>query len=255
MEIEDKLVIAKVMDKIQMTKTRNKITSTEFLSMYQKEIIQKELKKIKFKNYLFFGGYEGAEGECLIIYPDKIDIEIVKKSLSNMIKSIKISLPKEVKGEYTHREYLGACMRSGLNRNRIGDIIVYEDGAYIIVLEENVEYISEFLKEKFNKSKIEIINYYDIEVKSQEFEEIKIRISSVRLDNFVSEIAKISRGKAEALLEDEKVYLNTKVENKASKIVKINDILVIRGKGKFIISEIQNTNKKGKILAIVKKYK
>lgn len=54
MEIEDKLLIAKVMDKIKLCKTRNKIVNTEFLTVYQKEILQKELNKIRFKNYIFF---------------------------------------------------------------------------------------------------------------------------------------------------------------------------------------------------------
>ena len=49
MEIEDKLVIAKLMDKINLCKTRNKIVNTEFLTIYQRDIIQKELNKNKVK--------------------------------------------------------------------------------------------------------------------------------------------------------------------------------------------------------------
>ena len=104
--IDDKLIIAKLMDKIKICKTRNKIVNTEFLSMYQKGIIQKELNKLKIKNYLFFGGYEGAEAEILVIYPEKYDLEIVRKNLENILKVIKIELPKEVFGKYTHRDYL-----------------------------------------------------------------------------------------------------------------------------------------------------
>lgn len=257
MEVEDKLIIAKLMDKIKLSKTRNKITNTEFLSIYQKEIIQKELNKNKIKNYFFFGGYEGAEGEILIIYPEKLEREIVEKTLENIIKVIRIILPKELKGKYTHRDYLGAVMQTGLNRNRIGDIAVHEDRAYIIVLKENAEYIKGFLKEltRFNKSKIEIVDFEEIEIKEQEFEEIKINISSARLDNFVSEIAKISRKKAEEILLEEKVFINSKIETKGSKIVKENDILVVRGKGKFIISEITQNTKGNKIIANIKKYK
>ena len=72
MENEDKLLLAKVMDKIKICKTKNKIVNTGFLTIYQKQIIQKELKRIKFENYFFFGGYFGAEGEILVVYPRKI---------------------------------------------------------------------------------------------------------------------------------------------------------------------------------------
>lgn len=112
MEIEDKLIIAKLMDKIKICKTRNKIVNTEFLTIYQKQIIKKELTKIKNNNYLFFGGYENAEGEILIIYPEKLELGLVEKNIDNIICSIKITLPKEVRGKYTHRDYLGACMKT-----------------------------------------------------------------------------------------------------------------------------------------------
>lgn len=257
MEIEDKLIIAKLMDKLKITKTRNKITNTEFLTIYQKNTIKKELNRIKFKNYILFGGYEGAEAESLIIYPEKLDIEVVQNNLENIIKAIRIVLPKELIGKYTHREYLGMCMKTGLNRNRIGDIIVHEEKAYIIVLEENAKYIAEFLKDLnvFNKAEVDVINYSEIELKEAEFKEIKITLSSMRLDNVVSEIAKTSREKASKMLLAEKVFVNSKLETKQTKIVKEKDILAIRGSGKFIIDEIIGNNKKGKTIVNIKQYK
>lgn len=257
MQIEEKLIIAKLMDKIKFCKTRNKIVNTEFLSLYEKEIIKKELNKNKIKNYLFFGGYEGAEGEVLIIYPEKFDKNIVIKNLENIIKIINIKLPKELVGKYEHRDYLGCVMKTGLNRNRIGDIIVYDNEAYIIVLKENTEYIKEFLKEiiKFNKSKIEIINYQELKVKEQEFEEKKITVSSMRADNIVSEIIKISRSKTEELFSNEKVFINSKVEIKSSKTINIGDIIAVRGKGKFLVGEIVGTNRSNKNIILIKKYK
>lgn len=257
MQIEDKLIIAKLMDKIKICKTRNKIVHTEFLSIYEKQIIQKELNRNKIKNYIFFGGYEGAEGEILVIYPEKLGKDIAEKNLENILKAIKIKLPKELEGKYNHRDYLGCVMKTGLNRNRIGDIIVHEDGAYIIVLKENAEYIAEFLKGiiKFSKSQIEVVEYYEIKTKEIELEEKQITVASMRLDNIVAETIKISRSKTEKLIKEEKVFINTKVETKGAKNVGSGDVLAIRGKGKFIIGEILGNNKKGKIIVEVKKYK
>lgn len=257
MQSKEKLIIAKLMDKVKICKTRNKIVFTEFLTIYEKEIIQKELNKLKIKNYLFFGGYEGAEGQVLIIYPEKFDKEIVDKNLHSIIKTINIKLPKELIGKYNHRDYLGCVMKTGLNRNRIGDIIVHESEAYIVVLEENSAYIADFLKDiiKFNKSQIEVIDFQDIKIKEQEFEERKITVSSMRIDNIVSEMARLSRGKALELLMQEKVFVNSKVETKPSKIMQEGDIIAIRGKGKFLIGEFVGDNKKGKNIVLVKKYK
>ena len=77
----------------------------------------------------------------------------------------------------------------------------------------------------------------------------------MRLDNIISEIARVSRGKSEEILSQEKVFINSKIETKSSKIIKEKEILAIRGKGKFIIDSVAGSNKKGKSIVIVKKYK
>lgn len=254
---EEKLILAKLNDKIRYCKTRNRIENTDFLNMYQENIIKKELARIKEENYIITGGYEEAESKILVIYPDKLTKEIVEQNIKNIIKAIKIVLPNEQKGRYQHKDYLGTLMQFGLARERIGDIIVYENKAYIIVMQENAEYIRDSLiaTSKFKKSKIEIININEIEVKEKEFEEIKITINSPRLDNFVSEITKTSRNETTKLIEGEQVFVNCQVETRQSKIVEQGDILIIRRSGKFIVSEFKHINRKGKQVVIIKKYK
>lgn len=254
---EEKILLAKLNDKIRLCKTKNKLVNTEFLNMYQENIIRKELERIKAKNYILTGGYSEAESKILIMYPEKITEEIAKENITNIIKVIKIQLPNEQKGKYQHRDYLGTIMQFGLERERIGDIIVYEDEAYVIVLSENAQYIKDSLQttKKFKKSKIEIIDIVEMKVKKPEFEEIKISVNSQRLDNFISEICKISRSETTRLIESELVSINCKIETKQTKTVETGDVLIIRGKGKFIVSDFLDINRKGKQVVIVKKYK
>lgn len=254
---EEKLILAKLNDKIRLSKTRNKIVNTEFLNMYQESVIRKEIERIKLTNHIFTGGYEEAESKILIIYPDKLTEEIIEQNIKNIIKAIKIELPNEQKGKYQHKDYLGTIMQFGITRDRIGDIIVYDDKAYIIVLQENAQYIKDSLitTRKFKKSNIEIIETYDIEAKEPEFEEIKISINSQRLDNFVSEITKLSRNETAKIIEGELISVNGKIETRQSKIVETGDILIIRRYGKYIVDSFLNINKKGKQIVIIKKYK
>lgn len=254
---EEKLTIAKLNDKIKFCKTRNEIVNTEFLNIYQENIIRKELERIKFKDYIFTGGYEEAESKLLILYPDKLTEDVARKNIENIIKAIKIVLPNEQIGKYQHKDYLGTIMQFGLVRERIGDILVYENCAYIMILQENAQYIKDSLitTKKFKKAKIDIIDISEIEVKTPEFETFKITVNSLRLDNFVSEIGKLSRNETSKLIESEQVSVNCKIETRQSKIVEKGDILIIRRKGKFIIDELGNVNKKGKQVVIIKKYK
>lgn len=81
----------------------------------------------------------------------------------------------------------------------------------------------------------------------------KIRFSKNRIIN--SEfLIKTSRKIAQEFLEDEKVSINYTVETKATKGIKEKDILIIRGKGKFIVDEFLGKNKKGKEIIRIKKY-
>lgn len=254
--IEDKLILAKLQDKINHCKNQNKIVNTEFLNLHQKNIIQNKLNELKIENYIFHGGFEKAEKEILILYPNKLTEEIILNSLNEIINAIKITLPNEQVGQYEHKDYLSILMRIGLNRERIGDIIVYKDEAYIVALKENSQYIKNSLQEftKFKKSRIEIIDINDIKSKSPELIKIEIHICSNRLDSLVSEIAKTSRSKAEELIKNERVSINYKYEYKSSKQVKIGDIIIIRGSGKYILDEIKEKQRNKRLTLVLKKY-
>lgn len=255
--LEEKLLIAKLTDKIKECKRKNKIVNTEFLNMNQKNIVQKELNRLKEKDYMFFGGYEDAHSEVLVIYPQKFPAQIVQDNMKNIIKVIRIILPKELIGKYEHKNYLSAVMIQGLGRERIGDIIVHTDEAYIIVLKENAEYLKNSLQDltRFKKSQIEIIDFENIKIKPQEFEEFNIKVASNRIDAIVAEIAKTSRNKAEEYIDSKRVSINYQEESKYTRNVKENDVIVIRGKGKFIIDNIGEKNQKGRLTISVKKYK
>ena len=100
---EDKILLAQVLDKIEFSKQREKIEYTDFLDMYQIALVKTFLKKIEFENYVLFGGFENAERNILIIYPEKYNMAMVEKNYSKIIKAIKITLPEEEKGKYSHR--------------------------------------------------------------------------------------------------------------------------------------------------------
>ena len=246
--MENKLLIAKIEDKIRICKTKNKITNSEFLNEYQIEYIKKELIKLKEKNCFFFGGYEDAIRKILVCFPEKIGKEEVLKNINEIICSIKIELPNEIKGKLKHKDYLGMIMSFGLTRERIGDIITYDNRAYIVVLKENAEYIKNELKEerRLKKAKIQIVELDKVEPKPLEFETINISVNSIRLDNVISEILKTSRKIAQEQIEEEKVLINYEIETKNTKTIKENDVLVIRGKGKYIIEKFLGQNKKRK---------
>ena len=110
------------MDKIEFTKQKEKIQYTDFLDMYQVSIAKIFMKKNNIKNYVLYGGFEDAERNILIVYPENYTIEMVEKNYSKIIKVIRITLPEEEKGKYSHRNYLGGIVKLGIKREKVGDI-------------------------------------------------------------------------------------------------------------------------------------
>lgn len=160
-----------------------------------------------------------------------------------------------MRGEYTHKNYLGGIMKLGISREKIGDILVDDNGADILVMPEMLKFLITGIPSltRFSKSKIEQIelqNLRKIEIKTQN---LKITVASMRLDNIVSELAKSSRGKANELLAQERVLLNHETIQKSSKEVKENDIITIRGKGRFIIKSILGNSRKGRLFVETEK--
>lgn len=255
---EDKLLVSKVLDKIKWARTKNKITNTDFLDMYQKKVIDEVLKAEKEKNFTYYYPCDNAEKPMLIIYSEKYD-EILKNNkfdFSQFVKLIRIILPNQLKGQYAHRDYLSGIMKLGIRREKVGDILVFENGADIIVSSDICEYILANLGQltRFSKAEIKEINLSEIRQPNIKTEEIRITVSAMRLDCVVAELAHCSRNMGIKIIEEQRVFLNYLNETKNSKEIKIDDILVIRGKGKFKIKNIEGVTKKRKIISIVEHY-
>lgn len=253
---EDKLLIAKMLDQIVLCNKRNKIQNTDFLDERQQILLEKVLHRLEIENYVIYGGFEKAERKVVLFYPEKWNEEIVEKNYNKVMQVIEILLPNDLKGKYTHRDYLGGLMKLGLKREKIGDIVVWEEGANIIVLNEVVPFLEQHLMilTRFQKAEISIKELSKIHPVNIQKEEIEITVSSMRLDNIVSELCKTSRTKAEEIIRAERVFLNYEVADKDSKLVKIGDKLTIRGKGKFELKEQIGNTKKGRFILKIEKY-
>lgn len=253
---KDKLLISKVTDKIKFCETKNKIQTTAFLDQMEQKIVDRFLRTQKISNYFYTGGYEEAERKILIFYPEKLEDMLSNINLNEYINVIRIILPNELKGEYSHRNYLGGLMKLGIAREKVGDILVDDNGADILVSPEVLKFLLTNISSltRFSKSKIEKIELKDLRKIEVKKEIITITIPSMRLDNIVAELAKCSRGKANEILEQERVLLNYEIVTKSSKEIKEKDTITIRGKGRFVIKNIVGNSRKGRLFVEVEKF-
>jgi len=254
---EEKLILSKVLDKISFCETRNQIQVTDFLDLAEQQLIAKFLKLQREENYILFGGFEEAERKVIIFYPEKLESLIVENKINfnEWIKVLRITLPNENKGKYEHKNYLGALMKLGIKREKVGDILVDNDGADILISKDVLKFLQNSLSEltRFQKSKIEEIELKDLRKIEIQKETFTITVSSMRLDNIVAELAKCSRSKALEYLMQERVFVNYEQITKQTKEIKEKDRITIRGKGRFIIKEIAGNTRKGNVVLQVEK--
>ena len=250
---ENDLLIAKVLDKKKICNSKNKITYTDFLNEKEQRVIE---KNVKLENAFFYGVNENADRKILVFYPEKLTEELVRKSLKSVLSGIRIILKNDQIGNYEHKNYLSALIKIGIDRGKIGDILVDDYGADIIAFDMNKEFIIQSLSEltRFRKVNIDVIPIDDIKQKIDRFEESTIIVSSMRIDNIVAELAGCSRTNADEYINSERVFVNYETALKGSKTIFEGDIVTIRGKGKFRIDGLVRNTRNNRFVIKVNKY-
>ncbi len=79
-------------------------------------------------------------------------------------------------------------------------------------------------------------------------------VSSVRLDSILAVAFKGSRSKLSGLITGGKVFVNSKSILSNSYLLKENDIVSVRGFGKFIFKGVTNQTKKGRYSVEIQLY-
>ena len=224
---------------------RGYTTYSTFLNLQEISI----LKSLKVDSkYSLFGGYENADRCVAAFSNDEI--------YSYPIVCIKIKpLQQKFSDKLTHRDFLGALMNLGIERGMLGDIKIINNEGYLFCLDKISQYIVDNLSSiKHTSVKCKIID--DIpELFNQIPDEEEYIVSSLRIDTVVSAVFKMSRNSASQLINQEKIFINSKTVYKDSVQLKEGDVVSVRGYGKFIYSQTVNETRKHKMVVAIRLYR
>lgn len=226
------------------------LTYTDFLNLNEISIfhsIKKDFGRLSYESY---GGYEGAERQVFFLKGKEI-----KFNFDDYISCVLIEpLNKKFADKLSHRDFLGSILGLGLERGKIGDILVRDKAAYCFCFTN----ISEFIIDNLSKVKRTSVScsLVDTKVKAftPDFIEIKGIISSNRLDSIISVALQTSRSKVLKLISSGKIFINGKEVLSNSYSLKEDDILSIRGHGKFIYKGESGKTRKDKLRILLLKY-
>ena len=153
-----------------------------------------------------------------------------------------------------HKDYLGSIMALGIKREKLGEIILGDECAYVAVHEDMVDFLLANL-DKIKNLTCNCTIVGDGELLPQvKYKENVVISTSTRLDCIVAAIGNVSRNKASELISQGKVLVNYICTTDKSHEVKENIKVTIKGLGKFKVCEISGITKSGRLKITVYKY-
>lgn len=241
-----KIEIRKILDKIETVLNRHTIEATDFLDPYEMYLAKSALNSFMDLDYHKDGGYSEAERNIITLYPEYI----FKEDIGQSISSLKIE--GYSKGT-EHKDFLGAILNLGLKRNKIGDILVYDDYCIVIVKDEIKDYILYNL-EKIKRSKVNVSVYECNKIIPPEgkYNEIDRFLSSLRLDSAISAAFNLSRKESMDSIKNGDVKVNFENIEKPSEELDEGDLISVRGYGRFLLYNVKGKSKRDKYICVIR---
>lgn len=254
---------------------------SDFLSPEQQSQLSGFLRTHEKEGVYLFGGYAEAERQQVVFLPDYSTIpaklsalapfedEAEKsKALARLLLDyfeqnpedcplilLEIRIPPTERRALGHRDYLGALLGAGIRREKLGDILVSEEGAQLVVARELADYLTENLRQvgavSINAKKSPIFALKNIK---SERKSLKFTVPSPRIDNITASCFGISRAAAAEAVSRGRVFVNGCQISKPDLSLKGGEKIVLRGSGKAIYKGCTGTSKKGRLCVEMEKY-
>lgn len=228
---------------------RNIYAYTDFLNINEINILKSFLNELPPVHLTLSGGNPYAERQIAIFSPK--DIYYTENPPITTIEIAPIN--SKYADHLSHRDFLGAILNLGITRNKIGDIFIRDNFAYVYCIEDISSYIIENLK-KIRHTLVKCCIYDNSVVILPELKEITGTIANIRLDSLIATAFDSSRSSIISFIEGGKVFVNGKLVTSNGYTVKEKDIISVRGKGRFVYNGVKGTTKKGRNIVSIRLY-
>lgn len=247
---EDRMLLAKLWDKVNTGIRKNIPAATCFLSPRELEMARYLFGE---PEYLYaFGGYAEAERRMLVYLPEYLE----ESSLMEEDSPVVCLRATFFQGESpSHRDFLGALMGAGIGRETVGDICVDKGSCDFFVTQEIAPYILQnFTSAGRTRLHLEQLPLAHAIIPEPEVKEIRDTLASLRLDSVISSGFRIGRSLASQYVNAGKAAIDGLPCEKPDKPVSEGAKISVRGLGKIKLAQINGTTKKDRISVTIYKY-
>lgn len=251
MNTEEILFKKRLIELANKSYSNSQYVFTSFLSMSELDCYYQIEREIAYVPVTMFGGTKDCERVMLRFGSE----ELCGYEELFPITCIEITPLIEKFGEVlSHRDYLGALMNLGMERSTLGDIIIIDKTAYLFCTEKMAPYIIDNLNQ---------IRHTHVRCREAEhipqstitkIERKNCLVSSERADSVIAKLYNMSRSQGVELFRAKKVFINGRLNENNSGMLKTGDRVSVRGYGKFIYQGTAYETKKGKLSVEVDVY-
>lgn len=266
MNKEDELLTKRIQDLARIADLKCCVTFSDFLNLNEQNILHQTLQKFSWIHGETFGGYKGAERQIAAFVPDALSfltenlpgsesLSADPSTLGYPIACVRI-VPSNLKfaESLTHRDILGALMHLGIERSKMGDIALNQEEFYLFCQESLAGLIcSELTRIRHTTVRCEICSLQDFTY-TPKTELIRGSVASVRLDAVMALAFQSSRSSLLSLISDGKVFVNGRLITTNAYTLKENDLISVRGLGKFRYQGLVGQTKKGRCMVEIGRY-
>ncbi len=230
---------------VDLSKQANRkgiVTFSDFLTVNEQLILKQNREQLE-SEYQMSGGYEYAERQMVAFIPDALFYEW---DYPMQCIRIRPAYPKFAE-KLSHRDVLGALMSLGIERSKIGDLIVTDSEMFFFAKKEIVPYIMEQMT-SIRRTVVTL----EIEAERQidyipHFTEKEAIVTSNRLDAVIAAICGVSRSVSLKMIQEGKVFVNGAECLHNTYYCKQGDLISIRGFGKVRFGDTIGVTKKDRI--------
>ena len=252
MEKEDLLLQKRFAELANRSYGQNMFTFTDFLSLPELDLFYQNEPQLKFAGVTVFGGADGTDRKVIRFgNPEELGYDepfpIVCIAIEPLLEKFGENL--------NHRDYLGALMNLGIERENLGDIFIKGKTGYVFCLERIADYILENLTQvRHTHVKTRILETEESFIQT-EIEEMAVLVASERIDGVIAKVYNLSRSQSIEYFRAKKIYVNSRLCENNSYQLKPGDVISVRGFGKFVYNGVGYQTKKGKFSVNVGIYK
>ena len=254
MQKDDQLLRKRFLELSRLAHHREIAVFTDFLSLHELNLLHTTPHAQMHSRYITYGGYAQSERQMAAFLSDALFL--CDEPIHWPFTALYVQPLHEKYGqELSHRDYLGAILNLGIERSKIGDILVMEKAAYFFAHTSFTSFLMDELT-RISRTTVAVTmleENHDFSFTSK-YNEIKGTVASIRLDNLLSLAFSVSRTRFSAVIEAGKVFVNGRMITTNAYKIKEDDIISVRGMGKFQYMGVQSTTRKNRLTVIIHRY-